>query len=122
MGSYTFPHKVTVSGFYQYVSGNNFTRTVNAISALGRSLNQGNVTALAGTRNEESYDGLNILDLRVAYDLPWSTPRLSFVFDLFNVLNVNTITSTVVISGSNFGRVLDFVPPRIARFAVKVRF
>jgi hypothetical protein len=122
MGSYTFPHKVTVSGFYQYVSGNNFTRTVNAISALGRSLNQGNVTALAGTRNEESYDGLNILDLRVAYDLPWSTPRLSFAFDLFNVLNVNTITSTVVISGSNFGRVLDFVPPRIARFAVKVRF
>jgi len=122
MGSYTLPYNIMVSGFYQYVSGNNFTRTVNAISALGRPLTQGNITALAGKRNEESYGALNILDLRVAYDPPWSQPKLSFVFDLFNALNVNTITSTTIISGPSFGRVLDFIPPRIARFGVKVRF
>ena len=35
MGSYQFPFRLSVSGFYQFLAGSPFTRTVNAVSALG---------------------------------------------------------------------------------------
>lgn len=38
MGSYELPYNVILSGFYQYLSGTHFTRTVNSTGALGRSL------------------------------------------------------------------------------------
>jgi outer membrane receptor protein involved in Fe transport len=122
MGSYQLPHNLSVSGFYQFVNGTHFTRTVNSTSALGRSLSQGNVVVLAGRRNEESYPNLNLLDLRVGYDLPWSAARVALQFDVFNALNVNAITNTQTLSGTAYGRVVDFVPPRIFRFGAKVRF
>ncbi len=122
MGSYALPHNIMISAFYQYVSGNHFTRTVNSSTALGRTLNQGNITVLSGERNQDSYDGLNILDFRVGYELKIAESRVMFNFDLFNLFNVNTITSIVTTSGSNFGSVNEFIPPRMARFGVKLRF
>ncbi len=122
MGSYQFPHNVTLSGFWQYLSGDNFTRTVTASSALGRSLNQGNITVLSGTRNEESYDAVNLLDLRLEYDLNLERFRTSFAFDMFNLLNTNRITGIVTNSGSRYGAVSGFIPPRIFRFGVKIGF
>jgi outer membrane receptor protein involved in Fe transport len=122
MGSYLTPFNVMLSGFYQYVSGTHFTRTVNSSSALGRQLNQGNVAVLAGPRNEDSYEALNILDFRAAYDVPWSAARLSLQFDMFNALNANTITNAQTLSGAAYGRVIEFLPPRIFRFGAKIRF
>jgi hypothetical protein len=122
MGSYQFVQNLTLSGFWQYVSGDNFTRTVTASSALGRSLNQGNITILSGKRNENSYDAVNLLDLRLQYDLSMERVRASLVFDMFNLFNTNEITGIVTQSGSAFGAVRGFIPPRIFRFGVKVGF
>ena len=47
---------------------------------------------------------------------------LSLQFDVFNALNINTITNTQSLSGGAFGRVLAFVPPRIFRLGAKLRF
>ena len=69
LGTYQADFGLTLSGFYQYISGNHFTRTVNSRAALGRNLNQGNVRAFAGERNAEHWEAANVLDLRAAYDL-----------------------------------------------------
>jgi hypothetical protein len=122
MGSYQFPFRLSVSGFYQYLAGSPFTRTVNAVSALGRSLGQGNVVVHAGRRNDESYDSVNLLDVRVNYDLPISRLNTSLALDVFNVTNANTVTRINTLSGTSFNRVIEFVPPRVVRFGVKVRF
>jgi hypothetical protein len=122
MGSYQLPRGLTVSGFYQHVAGTHFTRTVNSSTAIGRTLAQGNVTALSGRRNEDSYDPLNLLDLRLGYELPFARPDISLAFDVFNVLNINTVTSVQVLSGTAYNRVLQLVPPRILRFGGKIRF
>jgi outer membrane receptor protein involved in Fe transport len=95
---------------------------VNSAIAVGRTLSQGNVTALSGLRNEDSYDPLSLLDLRLGYELPIARPGISLALDIFNTLNVNTISSVQVLSGSAYNRVLAFVPPRILRFGGKVRF
>ena len=122
MGSYQFPFRLSVSGFYQHLAGSPFTRTVNAVSALGRNLNQGNVVVHAGERNADSYDALNLVDLRVNYDLPFSRLNTSLALDIFNATNTNTITRVNSLSGTSFNRVTEFVPPRVVRFGVKVRF
>lgn len=122
MGSYLLPGRVTVSGFYSYQSGTNFQRTVNSQSALGRSLNQGNQVVLAGNRAALSYDALNMLDFRIGYDLPLRQARVTLQLDVFNAFNINNILDQQVLSGGTFGRVLNFVPPRILRFGGRVRF
>ncbi len=123
LGTYQADFGLTLSGFYQYISGNNFTRTVNSTAALGRSLNQGNVRQFAGERNAENWEAANVLDLRAAYDLPLGDlGAISLQFDVFNALNINTITNTQTLSGGAFGRVLGFVPPRIFRLGAKLRF
>lgn len=122
MGSYALPRNVTLSGFFSHASGTNFTRSVNSQSALGRPLNQGNVVVLTGRRNEESFDSVNLLDLRVAYDLPIRQARVSLQLDAFNVLNANTVLDQQLLSGSGFSRVVNFIPPRIFRFGGKIRF
>lgn len=122
MGSYALPWNVTFSGYYSHTSGTNFTRGVNSQSALGRPLNQGNVVVLSGRRNEDSFDAVKLLDLRVSYDLPIRQARLSIQMDAFNVLNANTVLDQQLLSGSTFGRVVNFVPPRILRFGGKIRF
>jgi hypothetical protein len=79
--------------------------------------------ALAGRRNQESFDGISLLDFRVQYDLKLGERRqLAFVLDVFNVFNVNPAISQVNTSGSRFGQVIDLVPPRIVRFGVKLNF
>ena len=123
LGTYQAGFGLNLSGFYQYISGNNFTRTVNSQAALGRSLNQGNVRQFAGERNGENWEGANVLDLRAAYDLSLGDLGvLALQFDVFNALNINTITNTQTLSGGAFGRVLAFVPPRIFRVGAKLRF
>ncbi len=122
MGSYVLPKDVTVSGFYQFLSGTPYTRTVNSVSALGRNLNQGNVAVLATERHSESLSTLHLLDLRVGYDLPVRKANISLALDVFNALNVNTVTQITALSGPAYNRVIDFVPPRILRFGARLRF
>jgi hypothetical protein len=122
MGSYQFPFRLSVSGFYQYLAGSPFTRTVNAVSALGRNLSQGNVVIHSGTRNEESYANVQLLDVRVNYDLPIERLNTSLALDIFNATNANTVTRVNALSGGSYNSVIEFVPPRVVRFGVKVRF
>lgn len=122
MGSYVLPRDITVSGFYQFLSGTPYARTVNSFSAIGRNLNQGNVAVLATERNSESLPTQHLLDLRVGYDLPVQKGNISLVLDIFNALNKNTVTQITSLSGPAYNRVIDFVPPRILRFGARVRF
>lgn len=123
MGSYALPRNITVSGNYAYTSGDRYTRTVNSASTGVGGLTQGNITVLATPRGEHHYDALHLLDARLAYDVRFRGVRsVQFAFDMFNLLNVNTVTSQSNQSGASFGRVLDFVPPRVFRVGARVTF
>ena len=65
---------------------------------------------------------MNLLDLRVNYDLKMGGSRLSLALDIFNALNINSITSIDTQSGANYARIVDFIAPRILRFGVRMRF
>ena len=93
-----------------------------AVSALGRNLSQGNVVIHSGTRNEESYATVQLLDVRFNYDLPLERLNASLALDIFNAANANTVTRVNALSGGSYNSVIEFVPPRVVRFGVKVRF
>ena len=123
MGSYLLPKNITLSGYYSYTSGDRFTRTVTSASGGVGTLTQGNITVLATPRSEEFYDGIHMLDARVGYDLRFGgRVVVQLALDMFNLLNTNTVTSQNLASGTAYGRVLDFVPPRIVRFGGRVTF
>lgn len=76
----------------------------------------------AGKRNANHYANLHMLDLRLNYDVPVERLNASLALDIFNLTNANTVTRVNALSGANFDRVIEFVPPRVLRFGVKVRF
>ena len=64
---------------------------------------------------------VHLVDVRFNYDLPVSRSNISLALDIFNAMNANTVTRVNALSGASFNRVIEFVPPRVVRFGVKVR-
>ena len=123
IGSYQLPYNLMLAWSYGGYSGANYTRTVNSNSVLSTPLPQGNVGVLSGERDVNSYPFVNILDMRLSYDQKIGEKRkISYYMDIFNLLNINTIDSMQTITGSTYGDVLDYIPPRIARLGVKFIF
>jgi len=121
-GSYKLPYRFLVSGSYDFLSGPNYTRTVNSTSA-GITLNQGNVAVLSGERDVNSYGVQNLLDFRIGYDQPiHENLHTNFYFDTFNTLNINTLDSKTLVSGSSYGHVADYIAPRLFRLGTKIVF
>jgi hypothetical protein len=42
--------------------------------------------------------------------------------DMFNTLNINTVDSVTLVSGPTYGKVSDFIAPRIFRVGAKMTF
>jgi hypothetical protein len=121
-GSYQLPLHFLASGSYDVLSGPNYTRTVNSSSA-GVALNQGNVAVLSGERDVNSFPTQNLLDFRVANDVHvHDNMHVNIDVDMFNTLNINTVDSVTLVSGPTYGKVSDFIAPRIFRVGAKMTF
>ena len=114
-GEFTCSIPPVVSAFYQYLAGSPFTRTINAVSALGRNLGQGNLVIHAGRRNDDSYANVQLVDVRFNYDLPVSRSNISLALDIFNATNANTVTRVNPLSGSSFNRGRFLAAARVRR-------
>ena len=71
-------------------------------------------------------DATKLLDLgaQKVFTFRGGKNRLKFMFDAFNVLNVNTITSYVsnTLSSSNFNAPSNIIPPRVFRVGAQLVF
>lgn len=84
-------------------------------------LNYGNQLILVepiGTRRQEM---VSVLDLRVEKQLRFGTQaRAGLFLDLYNVFNSNTAININWRAGASFERATTVLPPRIAKFGVKL--
>ena len=48
--------------------------------------------------------------------------RVSPELNLFNITNQNTVSAINTSSGANYGRISNYLSPRIARVAIRVSF
>ena len=69
------------------------------------------------------YDWVNIWDNRVSKRFKtWGNQSVEGLFDLFNTLNVNTITSQTVRNGSTYLQPTQIIAPRVFRLGVRYKF
>jgi len=117
VGSYQLPKEFRVSGVIRAQSGAPYARTFTV-----GGMPQGTVTILAEKNGDSRLESVATAD--VTFGKTFRTGRTSIVpeFSLFNIFNANEITSINTASGANFGRVINFVAPRIFRVGVRVNF
>jgi hypothetical protein len=127
-GSYEMPFGVLTSVNYELRSGLPWQRTAF--------LNGGATipTLLVGVEplGAHRYDNLNLLDFRIRKDFQlFRTHKAGFGVDIFNLLNLSTVTSINPVSGSSYERVttasgntatLPFLPGRDVQFTFNYSF
>jgi len=125
-GTWQAPWDIFLSGFFRYLSGLPYTRTIRS-QDFGLRLPQGNVAVLAEEKGSRELPALIILDLRLekAFNLGGGRGKLGFMVDMFNVLNANTTTGLETTSSSpaiQFERMTSITDPRIIRLGVRYQF
>jgi hypothetical protein len=126
-GSYTLPHDVLASVNYELRNGAPWQRThlfrggaqiptiVLPVEALGA----------------QHYDNLHLLDGRVRKDFRFSKHKVAVGADIFNLLNLNTVTSITTRSGASYRAIttaggntttLPFLPGRNVQFTLNYSF
>ena len=77
------------------------------------------------------YDNVHLLDARARKDFRYRNHRLALGVDVFNLLNVNTVTSITTRSGATYGltttaagntTTLPFMPGRNVQFTLNYTF
>ena len=69
------------------------------------------------------YDWVKIWDNRLSKRVKlWGNQSVEGTFDLFNTLNVNTITASTTRNGSTFLQPTTIIAPRVARLGVRYKF
>ncbi len=126
--TYILPFEISLNAYYRGITGNAWTTRFRTTR-----LNQGRVTFFAEKRGSNHYPMQSLLDLRLEKIFTLSGKyRLGLLFDLFNVLNADTITSWGTRIGydwhpgeypSTDGHELySIVSPRQARVGVRLIF
>ncbi|MGH2400159.1 MAG: hypothetical protein ACRDF6_09965, partial [bacterium] len=120
-GAYIFPAAVQVSANFEHRSGQPWARTVNFRAPAGLPIpNIVLRTEPIGTRRLPE---TNLLHMRVEKAFRMGPGRrLAVRLNVFNVTNINTEQSITQLSGVNFGRPGNVLPPRIAELGVDYTF
>jgi outer membrane receptor protein involved in Fe transport len=117
-GTYFAPYDVVVSGFYRYLSGLPYTRTL-----LVEGLPQGPVTVFAEPRGSRTVDATSVVDLRLEKTFQLgNSNRLGVMLDVFNLTNASTVIAEGVQTGIDLGKPTAIRNPRIARLGVRFRW
>jgi outer membrane receptor protein involved in Fe transport len=117
--TYIFPADITVSVRYEHRSGAPQARQV--LFRGGRQIPSIvlNVEPIGSIR----LPNVNLWDFRAekGFRLPGGH-RVTVWFNVYNLLNANTVTSRSVRSGASYLRPTAFLPPRLAEFSIQYKF
>jgi hypothetical protein len=131
LGTYQAPYGFTISGYYRFLSGRPYNRTVrftmydsNGDGVNDTPLDGGSILINAETHGSRDLDGLHLLDLRIEKVFVLPRGRLGLILDVFEVFNIDTVNSkrTRTSAAGNFGEPLSFREPRELRIGVRFIF
>lgn len=117
-GSYTLPWRITASGVMEHRSGVAWAR-----QAVFNSPILGNLTMNVEPIGTRRLPNTTVFDVRVekTVGLPKGhSARLQF--NLYNVMNSNTVQAVVLTSGSRFNQPTSILTPRVAELGIAYRF
>ncbi len=117
IGTWHAPFGFRTSGVMRYQTGQPVARTF-----FVGGLNQGGATVLAAPVGSDRLDNVTTFDIAIFRDFMVGNVRVAPEINLFNITNQNTVTAINTSSGANYGRISNYLSPRIARFAIRVHF
>jgi hypothetical protein len=116
--SYSAPYGIQLSGYYTGLSGTPRQRTY-----VFRNLPQSStLTMRVAEYGEEHLPHQHIVNFRVGKRFNIKNFRLDANAELFNALNVNTITGMNDASGPSYDAITGIMPPRIVRLGATLAF
>jgi hypothetical protein len=116
-GTYQFPWGIMFASSFTGQSGEYFGRDVLVRDALNQAVYI-TVEPQAGR-----YEWVKLWDNRISKRFKtWGSQSIEGMFDLFNTLNVNTITAQTNRNGSAYLQPTTIIAPRVFRLGVRYRF
>lgn len=118
-GSYVFPADVLVSANFEHRTGEPDARTVSFTGGQQIPSITLRVEPIGTIRRPD----LNILHLRAEKSfLLRAQHKVAVRFNIYNAMNVNSVTNWTLLSGPNFLKPTAIVPPRIAELGLSYTF
>jgi hypothetical protein len=116
-GTYQLPWGLLYAGSFTAQSGEWFNREVQV-----RDANNANVT-IQVEQKVGRYDWVKIWDNRISKRVKtFGNQTIEGIFDVFNSLNVNTITSQTNRNGSAYLQPNTIIAPRVMRASIRYKF
>ena len=116
-GTYRLPGGILYGTALTAQSGDWYGRDIQVRNALNAVVN------IRIEQQVERYPWVYLWDNRVSRRIPLPKGQsIEAMVDLFNTLNINTVTAQVVRNGSTFGQPTAIIAPRVMRLGLRYRF
>ena len=112
------PWQVLASTSYELRSGDKWART--ALFRGGTEIPT--IVLRVEPIGSRAYNNIHLLDFRLQKNVGFATHKLSVRVDIFNALNINTVTSVTQQSGPSFNRPISIIPARNVQFGLNYSF
>jgi hypothetical protein len=119
MGSYHAPFNVNVSALYNFLRGTARQRIYQFRNVPNATTVTLPLEPIGASRDPNQH----VVNLKASRPIQLGGQRrLSLSFDVFNLFNVNTATTTRYVSSTTYGAISAILPPRIARVGLEFAF
>ena len=120
-GLYELPFTISLSGSAQYYTGNP-ERTTVSVGRDSATLTQVTQVITVEPQGTTRFPSVTLIDLSLKRPFRFNKGSIEPALDLFNVGNINTVTSRSTQLGPAYGRVSGIIRGRMVKFGLNVRF
>jgi hypothetical protein len=120
-GLYELPYAISMSGSFQYYTGQP-ERTTVSVGTDSATLTQVTQVITVEPQGTTRLPSVTMIDMSFRKAFRFNNRSVEPSFELFNIGNINTITSRSAQLGPAYGRVSNIIRGRLAKFGLNVRF
>jgi len=121
-GHYPGPFGIQIGGVYQHIPGNEKQVTYSVNNVIAPGLTVATLNVRLTEPGSMYYPAVNQMDLSLGKTFRYRGTRITPKVDVFNALNVNTVTSEIQTYGPTLGRLTGILNPRLWRFGGSIDF
>jgi len=120
-GLYELPYAISVSGSIQYYTGQP-ERTTVSVGTDSATLTQVTQVITVDPQGTTRFPSVTMIDMSFKRTFRFNNRSVEPALDIFNIGNINTVTSRSAQLGPAYGRVSNIIRGRMAKFGLNVRF
>lgn len=116
-GRYLFPYGIGLGANVQVQSGWPYARVISVTLP-----NAGTQTFFEEDIDGNRSDTVPLAGIRVDKALTYGARKITFMLDVFNLLNSNAVANFTLLNGANYNRILSGLQPRTVQIGARLEF